>query len=59
MIVKKITVGFVIQEFDTDLGKFTSQEFVASDEVEIENSDGETLEDIELPYLSFDMVQPE
>lgn len=42
MIVKKITTGFVIQEFDTTKGKFVKQEFVAG-ECEYENGNGEPL----------------
>lgn len=43
MIIKKITVGFVIQTYDTSLGKFMSQEFVAGDQVDFENESGEPL----------------
>jgi hypothetical protein len=69
MIVRKITHGWVIQKFDTHTGKFVSQEFVAGDECEYEDEDGETVdselfesvdaEDGEEVYLSFDMVQPD
>jgi hypothetical protein len=40
MRIKKITVGFVSQTFDTDLGRFVSQEFVAGDQVDYEDEDG-------------------
>lgn len=33
-IVKKITTGFVIQNYDTDTERFVSQEFVAGDQVD-------------------------
>lgn len=33
MKINKITTGFVIQTFDTELGKFVSQEFIAGDDV--------------------------
>jgi hypothetical protein len=58
MIVKKITVGFVIQTFDTETRKYTGQEFIAGDQVDYED-------DMENPvtpfkeYLAFDMVQPQ
>lgn len=37
-MLKKITAGFVIQEFDPDLKKFVSQEFTCGDEVTYEDS---------------------
>jgi len=59
----KITTGFVVQEYEKDeYGKFVcvKQEFVASDEVNYENENGEPVEvDTTLdPYQSFEMVQP-
>jgi hypothetical protein len=36
MLVKKITTGFVVQVFDTDLGRWVSQEFVAGDDIQTE-----------------------
>jgi len=39
-MIKKITYGFVVQEFD-DYGFFLSQEFVAGDQVEFEDGQGE------------------
>jgi hypothetical protein len=60
MIVKKITVGFVVQKFDTKTKKFVSQEFVAGDEVTFEDEHWEILDDNEIEeYLPFEMVQPE
>ncbi len=63
MIVRKITTGFVVQNFDTEKQKFISQEFVAGDQVEVE-VDGEPIDSSEVEgldetYLPFDMVQPE
>ena len=65
MIIQKITTGFVIQNFDTDAQNFTSQEFVAGDQVDFE-IDGDAIDSIEFEdklvdhsgYLPFEMVQP-
>jgi hypothetical protein len=71
MIINKITTGFVIQQFDTDTGKFVGQSFTACSEVAYENVAGETIEDDVMaplgfgpdaedePYMPFDMKQPE
>jgi len=66
MKIKKITTGFVVQTFDTALGRFVSQEFVAGDQCDYENEAGEAVESSLLNgkdgnevYLPFDMVQPE
>ena len=68
MLLKKITHGFVIQVFDPSKGRWISQEFVAGDETEYEDENGETIDDLDFteqagggeePYLPFDMVQPE
>ena len=49
MIIKKITVGFVVQTFDTETGKYVSQDFVAGDQVDYEtekqNINGAFLDD--------------
>ena len=65
MILKKITVGFVIQSYDTTTNKFISQDFTAADEVTWETENGNQVDapdtnngDISEPYLNFDMVQP-
>ena len=62
MILKKVTTGFVIQEFDTETKEWVGQEFVAGEQVDWENEDGETVEPLEvvseLPYLPFDMLKP-
>jgi hypothetical protein len=58
MIVSKITTGFVVQKFETETRSFVSQEFVAGDQVDFENQDGEAAAPFD-EYLSFDMKQPE
>ena len=68
MLISKVTVGFVCQTFDTELQRFTSQEFVASDDVTYEALLGgivfqydpadDSLMDTVEPYLNFEMVQP-
>ena len=66
MIVKKITTGFVIQNYDTETEKFVSQEFIASGDVNWEDEEGTNLDPDDfvvkgngtLPYLPFDMVPP-
>jgi len=63
MIVKKITVGFVIQEYDTEEESWISQEFVASDECDYEDEEGNPIDPFDVwaglePYLPFDMDQP-
>jgi len=57
-MLKKVTVGFVVQTFDPYAGKFVSQEFVAGDEVTYENEMGDVVDEWE-EYLPFNMVQPE
>ena len=65
MLINKITTGFVIQTFDTEKGRFISQEFVAGDFVEYEKKDGEPCEpslwevDGKEVSLPFDMQQPQ
>ena len=57
-MIKKITTGFVIQDFD-DNGNCIGQEFIAG-EVDWENDKEEKIE-VEKPenfYHTFDMVQP-
>lgn len=68
MIISKVTVGFVVQQFDTDRQDWVCQDFMASDECEYETGDGDPInvEDFldhvassREPYLQYDMVQPE
>jgi hypothetical protein len=56
--IKKITCGFVIQEYDTEKKQFVSQQFFAGDQVDFEDDDGNPVDGDEVPYLSFDMVPP-
>jgi len=70
MIVKKITTGFVVQEYNTETKQFTSQEFVASDDVTWEDETEHVFNakekdslglgnvDTTEPYLNFEMTQP-
>jgi|SaaInlV_130m_DNA_2_1039683.scaffolds.fasta_scaffold58362_2 hypothetical protein len=58
MKVKKITTGFVIQEYDVDAKEWISQEFVAGDQVEWEDENGESVDSVDDAYLPMNMVQP-
>ena len=54
----KITVGFTVQTFEkNDKGKFvcTRQEFVAGDQVDYEDLDGNSITPPEHPYQQFNM----
>lgn len=63
MIIHKITEGHVVQTFDTQLGRFISQAFVASGTCEYEDEQGRPIDPKELgdpePYLPFDMMPPQ
>ena len=66
MFINKITDGFVIQTFDTETGKFVSQEFIAGNESDYENKETAEAVSSELlivdgveVYLPFDMKQPD
>jgi hypothetical protein len=67
MIIKKITTGVVIQDFDTDKQEFVSQVFVAADQVDYEAEDGSPINVADFedrvisnksPYLPMSMKQP-
>ena len=64
-VVKKITAGFTVQQWDTEKKRWIDQEFIAGDDVTWEDEDGEILDglpqdaDGREPYLAFHMVQPE
>jgi hypothetical protein len=64
MLVNKITAGFVVQVFDTEKRRFVSQHFVAGDDCQYEDQDGDPVDrkaldvDGKEAYLPFDMVQP-
>jgi hypothetical protein len=49
MIVNKIVLGFVSQEFDTETKSFISQTFIGSDDVSYENEDGDAILGRDLP----------
>jgi hypothetical protein len=57
-MIYKITHGFVIQRFKHN--KCISQEFVSGDQVEYETPNGTQVGEVsdELPYVLFEMVQP-
>ena len=65
MEIYKITTGYVLQIFDTELNRFVSQKFVAAPlprwlPPQFENDMNETVDSDTIPdYLPFDMVQPE
>jgi len=66
MKINKITYGFVAQQWDTELQKWTSQEFIAGEVEDYETEDGDppglSFEDalkMEDEPLSFEMVQPQ
>ena len=64
MIIVKITVGYVIQEQDTEKKQFVGQCFIASDQhPDYETSAGDHIDSIskevlEMDYMPFSMVQP-
>jgi hypothetical protein len=63
MQLKKITTGFVIQTIDTNTGTLINQEFIAGDQCDYEDGEGNTVDPDELfdgdePYFPYDMVQP-
>lgn len=65
MIVKKVTPGVVVQQFDADTGRCISQEFVASEQVEWKDQAGNPVEDgqfgidTEALYWPVELKQPE
>ena len=62
MLIQKITEGHVIQTFDTKLGRFISQVFVASGRSEYEDESGRPVDPKVMgdpePYLPYDMAPP-
>ena len=58
MLINKITIGFVVQRFDTDSKKCVDQVFIAGDTVDYEDIEGNLIEPIEDLYHPFDMIQP-
>ena len=59
MIVRKITAGCVVQTYGTKTGSCVEQEFIAGDDVEYVNQNGDPVDWREDAYQTFDMVQPE
>jgi hypothetical protein len=58
-MVKKITVGFVIQNYDEETGICVGQEFVAGDQVDWEDEDEEQVDQPENAiYQPYTMEQP-
>ncbi len=59
MIISKVTVGSVVQSYDTEKKEFVEQNFIAGDEVSWENEVGDMVDQPnDAPYLPFDMKQP-
>jgi hypothetical protein len=65
MRINKITPGFVVQTWDTELNRWIGQEFVAGDQTEFEAADTDRILDSAdiwperpEPYLPFQMTQP-
>lgn len=60
MIINKITIGFVVQAYDTDRNEFIGQDFIAGDEITWETQNGIIgVKNPPLDYLPYDMKQPE
>lgn len=58
-MLKKVTIGFVIQNYDEETGICVGQEFVAADQVYWEDESGELLNPPEnTVYQPFTMEQP-
>jgi hypothetical protein len=53
---KKITTGFVIQEYEGE--NCISQEFIAGDQIDYEDQFGDKIEPPDENYQPFDMIQP-
>ena len=72
MIINKVTVGFVTQQFDTETRRFVGQQFIAEDGHTWEDEMGTALDlsddkdaekvyglgGVDEPSLNLDMVQP-
>jgi hypothetical protein len=64
MIITKVIIGFVTQQFDTETRRFVGQEFTASDDKTWERQNGDDLDlsddtdAVDEPYLNMEMVQP-
>ena len=63
MIVNKVTIGFVVQHFDTETKRFVEQHFVGSDDRSWENEMGDSVDapkgkNGDEPYLNYEMKSP-
>ena len=61
--MKKIIVGFVLQEWDDEKKEFSNQDFISDDCVQYEDDEGDLLEgdvpgELLKAYLPMNMVQP-
>ncbi|MCX6967651.1 MAG: hypothetical protein NTZ46_07695 [Verrucomicrobia bacterium] len=63
MLIHKITEGHVVQIFDTQLGRFISQAFVASGRCAYEDESGRPVDPKVMgdpePYSPYDMAPPQ
>jgi hypothetical protein len=61
-IVSKITVGFVVQNFDTETGKCVYQAFTCGDECDWEDEAGNPVDEEDyactFEYMPYEMKQP-
>jgi len=58
-MIRKVTVGCVIQDFDED-GTLVSQEFIAGDQVEYEDENGDFVNEPSTSlYHPMNMIQPD
>ena len=58
MKINKVTVGFVIQEYDTGLNEFVRQRFIAGDDITWETKDCQLVSPPPEAYLPYEMKQP-
>jgi hypothetical protein len=60
MKINKITTGFVVQTYDTETGRCIDQSFIAGDQVDYEDENGDPVDWREAPdaYQPLEMVQP-
>jgi len=58
MQLKKITTGFVIQTIDTETGKITHQEFIAGDQCDYEDEEGNCIDAEECFGMMLNLISP-
>ena len=57
-MIRKVIVGFVVQDFNED-GTLISQEFIAGDQVDYENEEGESVDEPSTSlYHPMNMIEP-